>query len=153
MGKLSEELFIDNHYVELGTVRKEFVDFFNTHGMNGLVAENIPIVFWEDRIFHTERHKKDFFSDVLYRLCFEEIPQIIFIPDYISIHPNRKDSISFIKDYSESHINVAIRVSFEKLSYRTMYPIIDATLTHYLDKENAWKVSYDEEGMPIIVEK
>lgn len=31
-------------------------------------------------------------------------------------------------------------------------PILDATLTHYIDKNNAWKVEYDNEGNPIIKE-
>ena len=65
-------------------------------------------------------------------LRFEDIPDIIHAPDYISIHP-KKNSISFIKDYSQ-HVSVAVRISLDgKLSYRTMYPITDAQLQNYLN--------------------
>lgn len=150
--ELDKNMFEKCRVVQIGTIRKEFVDFLNSHGMNGMLSTEVPITFWEDRIAHTERHRDDFFSDAIYDLCFKEIPLIIHKPDYISIHPKRNDSISFIKDYSLSHINVAIRVTFQNVGYRTMYPILDATLTHYMDKNNAWKVEYDDKGNPIINE-
>lgn len=80
-------------------------------------------------------------------------PDIIYRPDYIGIHPKKK-SISFIRDYTSNHINVAIRVTISGgLAYRTMYPLMDATLTHYIDTKHAWKVEYNGDGTPIIIDK
>ncbi|WP_373216137.1 PBECR2 nuclease fold domain-containing protein [Ruminococcus sp. 5_1_39BFAA] len=96
------------------------------------------MIFWHDRIKHTERHKKDFSSPEEYAKCFLHIPDIIKHPDYISIHPN-KDSISFIKDYAD-HTSVAIRISLDgKLAYRTMYPLRDSQLENYIKNGRAWK--------------
>lgn len=69
--------------------------------------------------------------------CLEQIPSIIASPDYLSLHP-KDNSISFIKNFS-SHVSVAIRISATgALSFRTMYPIMDAQLTDYIHKGNAW---------------
>ncbi len=54
---------------------------------------------------------------------------------------------------SEAEVK-AIRVTVGgNLSYRTMYPIIDATLTHYIDTSHAWKVEYNEEGTPQVIDR
>ncbi len=153
MDKLDKKIFETNKYVNIGTIRAEFVDFFNTHGLNNTLKYNTPIIFWKDRVAHTDEHKNDFMSDIMYQICFEEIPKIIYCPNYISVHPKEK-SVSFIRDYTSSHINVAIRVTVSgALAYRTMYPLLDATLTHYIDKGHAWKVEYDDDGTPIIIDK
>ncbi len=95
-------------------------------------------MFWKDRIKHTELHKNDFISDIEYYNCFESIPEIIHNPDYLSVNP-KDNSISFIKDFS-AHVSVAVRVSLDgKLSYRTMYPIMDAQLDNYIRRNRAWK--------------
>ncbi|WP_461817395.1 PBECR3 domain-containing polyvalent protein [Faecalimonas sp.] len=97
------------------------------------------MLFWKDRIKHTERHKKDFVSPEEYELCFEQIPDIIQNPEFISIHPN-KDSISFICRFTD-HISVAVRLSTDgKLSYRTMYPLRESQLYNYIKQGRAWKV-------------
>lgn len=70
--------------------------------------------------------------------CFADIPKIIAEPDYISVHPKDK-SISFIKNYS-GHVSVAVRIAPNgNMAYRTMYPITDAQLSHYIAKGFAWK--------------
>ena len=149
---LSNDSFSNEECVSIGCIRREFVDFLNSHGLDGVLKYDTPILFWKDRIEHTEAHKNDFSSDTIYKLCFEEIPQIIHKPDYISVHPQKK-SISFIKDYSSNHVNVAIRVTISgTLSYRTMYPLIDATLTHYIDTMHAWQVIYDANDIPTIID-
>ena len=105
--------------------------------MSGVLSPDADILFWKDRIKHTELHKADFISDNEFYNCLEQIPSIIACPDYLSVHP-KDNSISFIKNFS-SHISVAIRVSATgTLSYRTMYPIMDAQLTNYIDKGRAW---------------
>lgn len=67
------------------------------------LSSDTDILFWKDRIKHTERHKKDFASEEEYELCFEQIPDIIQHPDFISIHPN-KDSISFICRFTDIYL-------------------------------------------------
>ena len=153
MDKLDRTVFDKKNCISIGVIRAEFVDFFNTHGFNGLLEYDTPIIFWKDRVEHTDEHRDEFSSDVMYKICFEEIPQIIHCPDYISIHPKEK-SVSFIRNYTSNHANVAIRVTVSgNLVYRTMYPLIDATLTHYIDTFHAWKVEYDEAGTPKIIDK
>ena len=103
------------------------------------LSSDTDILFWKDRIKNTERHKKDFASEKEYELCFEQIPDIIQHPDFISIHPN-KDSISFICRFTD-HVSVAVRLSTDgKLAYRTMYPLRESQLLNYIKQGRAWKV-------------
>ncbi len=153
MDKIDRKIFEIQNCINIGVIRTEFVDFFNTHGLNGILKYETPIVFWKDRVEHTDEHKDEFMSDIMYKMCFEEIPNIIHRPDYISIHPKEK-SVSFIRDYTSNHINVAIRVTVcGGLAYRTMYPLLDATLTHYIDTKHAWRVEYSDDGAPQIIDK
>lgn len=142
--ELSKNLFDENtSFVSLGCLHQNMIDFIvqRKPELKPLLSPKKEILFWKDRLSHTERHKKDFFSENEYELCFQQIPQILHEPDYISVHP-KDNSIPFIKDFS-AHVSVAIRVSTDgKLSYRTMYPLIDAQLTHYIDAGHAWK--YDK---------
>ena len=144
MDKLDRSILdSDISFVSLGHLSQEMIDFIASKNqqLGDLLSTNRDILFWKDRIKHTELHKKDFLSDNLFYTCLEDIPIIIQEPDYISIHP-KDNSISFIRDYSQ-HVSVAIRVSVDgKLSYRTMYPLMDAQLSHYLEKNRAWR--YDK---------
>lgn len=104
-----------------------------------VLLPDTDVLFWKDRIKHTERHKKDFVSEEEYELCFEQIPEFIKHPEFISVHPN-KDSISFICRFTD-HIAVAIRVSTDgRLSYRTMYPLRESQLLNYIKQGRAWKI-------------
>lgn len=126
--------------VSLGRIRPEIVSFLIKKApyLSGQLNSDTDILFWKDRIKHTELHKDDFFSDNEFYNCLEMIPTIISNPDYLSIH-KKDNSISFIKDFS-SHVSVAIRISSSgSLSYRTMYPITDAQLSNYMDKGSSWK--------------
>lgn len=139
--QLHKDLFDENtSFVSLGRLHQDIIDSIIQHKpeLKPLLSPDKEVLFWKDRISHTERHKKDFFSPNEYELCFQQIPQILHDPDYISVHP-KDSSISFIKDFS-AHVSVAIRISTDgKLSYRTMYPLMDAQLTHYIDTGYAWK--------------
>lgn len=125
--------------ISLGRLSPDIAAFLiqkATH-LSGILNPNTDILFWKDRIRHTELHKDDFISDKEFYNCLEQIPTIIANPDYISVHP-KDNSISFIKDFS-SHVSVAVRISATGiLSYRTMYPIMDAQLTNYINKGRAW---------------
>ena len=37
MDKLNKGIFSKKDKISLGVIRKEFVDFFNTHGLNGIL--------------------------------------------------------------------------------------------------------------------
>lgn len=128
--------------VSLGHLSQKAVDFITTKcpELATTLSADKDILFWSDRIGHTELHRNDFMSDNEFDTCFSEIPSIISQPDYISVHPKDK-SISFIRTYS-SHVSVAIRIAPSgNMAYRTMYPITDAQLSHYIRKGLAWKYS------------
>ena len=139
--KLSLDLFTGaRKFVSLGRLNQKMINFIveRKPDLKNILSPEKDIIFWEDRISHTERHRDDFMSDSEYEICFENIPNIIHQPDYISVHP-KDNSISFIKDFS-SHVSVAVRISGGgKMSYRTMYPIMDAQLGNYMDKGLAWR--------------
>ena len=141
VNKISRDLFTSkNNVVSLGTLDNTMINFICSiePSLASRLSSNTEISFFANRIKHTERHKDDFSSDVMFEICLEDIPDIIHEPDYISIHP-KKNSISFIKDYSQ-HVSVAVRITIDnKLSYRTMYPITDAQLQNYLDTGRAKK--------------
>lgn len=109
------------NYVSIGRIRPEIIDSIVERypEFKDILSPETDIVFWKDRIKHTERHKKDFSSEEEYERCFHNIPVIIDKPDFISIHSNR-DSISFIRKFSEN-VSVAVRLSSDgKLAYRTI---------------------------------
>lgn len=142
---MNDKLNIDtlnsvNTFVSLGCLSPEMVQFITDRvpALQGILSPSCDILFWKDRIPHTARHKNDFASDYEYDHCFENIPQIIHSPDYIS-YSKKDNSLSFIRQFSDK-TSVAIRISHDgKLSYRTMYPIMSATLSHYLERGTAWK--------------
>ena len=121
-------------FISLGKIRPEIVSFLieKEPSLSGQLNSETEILFWKDRLRHTELHKDDFFSDNEFYNCLERIPFII------SVH-KKDNSISFIKDFS-AHVSVAIRISSSgSLSYRTMYPITDAQLNNYISKGSSWK--------------
>lgn len=127
-------------FISLGKIRPEIVSFLieKEPSLSGQLNSETEILFWKDRLRHTELDKDDFFSDNEFYNCLERIPFIISNPDYISVH-KKDNSISFIKDFS-AHVSVAIRISSSgSLSYRTMYPITDAQLNNYISKGSSWK--------------
>ena len=140
------------NFISLGKIRPEIVSFLieKEPSLAGQLNSETEILFWKDRLRHTELHKDDFFSETVlmdtpsfyneFYNCLERIPFIISNPDYISVH-KKDNSISFIKDFS-AHVSVAIRISSSgSLSYRTMYPITDAQLNNYISKGSSWKWS------------
>ena len=140
--KLSKEIFSNGlKVISIGRIRQDIVESVSERfpELSGRISSDIDILFWSDRVKHTERHRKDFVSDEEYELCFEQIPSIIDNPDYISIHPN-KNSISFIRRYTDN-ISVAVRLSADgKLAYRTMYPLRESQLENYIKQGRAWRV-------------
>ena len=146
VNKLDTEIFSDNlNFVSVGRIRRDIIESIlkKYPEFSDRLSPDTDILFWRDRIKHTERHRKDFVSDEEYEMCFERIPSIIRNPDYISIHPN-KDSISFICQFTD-HVSVAVRLSMDgKLAYRTMYPLRESQLKNYISQGRAWKVWFDK---------
>ncbi|MBA2215206.1 PBECR3 domain-containing polyvalent protein [Sellimonas intestinalis] len=139
---LSTDLFDDGlKFVSIGRIRQDIIDSIieKYPEFTDILSADTEILFWKDRVKHTERHRKDFVSNEEYELCFEQIPVIIQNPEFISIHPN-KDSISFICRFTD-HISVAVRLSTDgRLAYRTMYPLRESQLYNYIKQGRAWKV-------------
>ena len=142
VSKLNAKFFDSGlSYVSLGHIRPDIVASIikKYPEFSDVLSSDTDILFWKNRIKHTERHRKDFVSVEEYELCFKQIPDIIRNPEFISIHPN-KDSISFICRFTD-HISVAVRLSTDgKLSYRTMYPLRESQLNNYIKQGRAWKV-------------
>lgn len=137
---LEEDTFEKVNCVSIGKLNKDVINFLinKKKELNVILTDENDIIFWKDRVKHTQKHLNDFTSNDEYNYCFKNIPSIISDPDYISIHP-KDHSISFIKDY-KSHTSVAVRVSSTgKMSYRTMYPLRDSQLNNYLKNGRAWK--------------
>lgn len=138
---LNADIFSESvRCVSIGRLSPDMVSFIISKKpeLKDILQSDKDIIFWADRIEHTELHRNDFMSDVEYDNCFADIPKIIAEPDYISVHPKDK-SISFIKNYS-GHVSVAVRIAPNgNMAYRTMYPITDAQLSHYIAKGFAWK--------------
>lgn len=138
---LSADIFSESvRCVSIGRLSPDMISFIISKKpeLKDILQYDKDIIFWADRIEHTELHRNDFMSDVEYDNCFADIPKIIAEPDYISVHPKDK-SISFIKNYS-AHVSVAVRIAPNgNMAYRTMYPITDAQLSHYIEKGFAWE--------------
>lgn len=139
--KLNVEKFSDTHRFQIiGKLTKEVIDFLKQNSDNDIVDVLYPtdILIWDNRIEYTEKHKGNFKKADEYYRALEDIPNIIENPDYIGLPPH-DDSIQYIKVYN-SIIIVAIRISNKgKVSYRTMYPILEGQLKDYLKKNRAWK--------------
>ena len=138
--QLHKDLFDENtSFVSLGRLHQDIIDSIIQHKpeLKPLLSSDKEVLFGKTESAIQNAIKR-LFSPNEYELCFQQIPQILHDPDYISVHP-KDSSISFIKDFS-AHVSVAIRISTDgKLSYRTMYPLMDAQLTHYIDTGFAWK--------------
>ena len=73
------------NFISLGKIRPEIVSFLieKEPSLSGQLNSETEILFWKDRLRHTELHKDDFFSDNEFYNCLERIPFIISNPDYI----------------------------------------------------------------------
>ena len=146
VSKLNTDIFENGlSYVSVGKIRPGIVESIleKYPEFTDILSCDEEILFWKDRIKHTKLHKKDFVSDEEYEFCFEQIPDIIRNPEFISIHPN-KDSISFICRFTDN-VSVAVRLSTNGgLAYRTMYPLRESQLNNYIKQGRAWKIWFDK---------
>ena len=136
--ELSVDKILEEKSVSIGTIPKEIADFIEAKKPGLHIDTSAEIIFWENRILHTEAHKNDFMSDIMYENCFRSIPSFIKEPDIISIKKDNS-SISFIKKLSQN-VSVVVRINSNgKYSYRTMYPLISAQLDDYFREGLAWE--------------
>ena len=136
--QLSVEKILKEKCVSIGTIPKEIADFIESKKPELHIDTTLQIAFWDNRIAHTEDHKDDFMSDIMYEECFKTIPDFIRKPDVISIKKDNS-SISFIKRMSQD-ISVVVRITNKgTYSYRTMYPLMSAQLDKYLKDGTAWE--------------
>jgi hypothetical protein len=138
--ELSVEKILKEKCVSVGKISKEVADFIEAKKPDLHIDTTVDIVFWDNRIAHTEDHKNDFMSDATYENCFKTIPDFIQNPDVISVKKDNS-SISFIKRLSQD-ICVVVRINNRGVySYRTMYPLMSAQLDKYLAEGTAWVYS------------
>lgn len=99
---LSTDLFSDEiSYVSIGRIRKDIINSIlgKYPEFTDILSPDKEILFWRDRVKHTERHRKDFSSEEEYEFCFERIPWIIRHPDYISIHHKQRQYFIYLQIY------------------------------------------------------
>ncbi|WP_026494891.1 PBECR2 nuclease fold domain-containing protein [Butyrivibrio sp. WCD3002] len=136
--ELSVEQILKEKCISIGTIPKEIAEFITTKKPDLHIDTTSEISFWDNRITHTENHKDDFMSDIMYDDCFRSIPDFIKNPDVISIKKDNS-SISFIKRLTQD-ISVVVRITNKgTYSYRTMYPLMSAQLDKYLADGTAWE--------------
>jgi hypothetical protein len=136
--ELSVEQILKEKCISIGTIPKEIAEFITTKKPGLHIDTTSEISFWDNRITHTENHKDDFMSDIMYEDCFRSIPDFIKNPDVISIKKDNS-SISFIKRLTQD-ISVVVRITNKgTYSYRTMYPLMSAQLDKYLADGTAWE--------------
>ena len=146
--ELSVNTILEEKCISIGTISPELATFIAEKRPELQIDTSEEIKFWDNRISHTELHKDDFMSDILYEDCFKSIPDFIKNPDYIGIKKDNS-SISFIKKLSQD-ISVVIRINAKgQLSYRTMYPLMTAQLDHYIEEGTAWKYSNSGQNIDI----
>ncbi len=147
--ELSVEQILKEKCVSIGNIPKEIADFIQSQKPELTINTTSQIVFWDNRIAHTEDHKDDFLSDKMYEECFRKIPSFIREPDFISVKKDNS-SISFIKRLSQD-ISVVVRITNRgTYSYRTMYPLMSAQLDKYLMDGTAWE--YKKDGNKINID-
>lgn len=140
---LSIEQIQKEKCVSIGRIPKEVADFIESKKPELHINTSSEIAFWDNRISHTEDHKNDFLSDILYEECFKSIPDFIRNPDVISVKKDNS-SISFIKRLSQD-ISVVVRINNRgTYSYRTMYPLMTAQLDKYIQDGTAWEYNHTE---------
>jgi hypothetical protein len=135
---LSVEKILKEKCVSIGRIPQEIADFIESKRPGLHIDTTVQIKFWDNRIAHTEDHKDDFNSDIMYEECFKTIPDFIRNPDIISIKKDNT-SISFIKRLSQN-VCVVVRITNTgAYSYRTMYPLMTAQLDRYFEDGTAWE--------------
>ena len=62
-------------FVSIGRIRQDIIDSIieKYPEFTDILSADTEILFWKDRVKHTERHRKDFVSNEEYELCFEQI--------------------------------------------------------------------------------
>ena len=136
--ELSVEKILEEKCVSIGTIPDDVAAFIESKKPELHINRSSDIIFWNNRIAHTEDHKEDFMSDIIYADCFKTIPDFIKSPDVISVKKDNS-SISFIKRLSQD-VSVVVRINNKgNYSYRTMYPLMSAQLDKYLEDGTAWE--------------
>lgn len=95
-----------------------------------------PIFIGDSNINHMQNnHPYDF------DIYFEEIPNIIASPDYVSL--NKDKSIEYVKEYKRDNnfVKVAVRISTTgKLFARTLYTLNTKRVMDYIAKGTLKKI-------------
>ena len=107
--ELSVERILEEKCVSIGSIPEDVAIFIESKKPELHINRATNIMFWDNRLAHTEDHRNDFLSDIMYEDCFKSIPDFIKKPDFISIKKDNS-SISFIRRLSQD-ISVVVRIS------------------------------------------
>lgn len=116
------ELQNNTKSIKIGELTQEVINILN------LNANPRNIYMWSDRLEHCLKYKNDFPSEEEYYRSMENIPSIIRFPDYVGIHSNNK-GIFYIKRLES---NCLVVITMDSLLFRSMYPIKESKLNHYI---------------------
>lgn len=98
------------------------------------------ILLTADRIYHCEKHKKEYASEDSYNNSMASIPRIINNPDYIGFN-ERNNSILYVKKLDDTTL-VAVRISNKgSLRLRTVFPLTEYKLKKEINSKKL--IPYD----------
>ena len=113
--------------IKIGELSLEVINLLNLD----LKPQNINI--WGPRLQeYCEKHKNEYSSATAYMNAIKSIPKIIQEPDYIGIH-KENGNIQYIKKLDDiSLIGIKILKGKGGLLFRTIFPITQDKLEHYI---------------------
>lgn len=125
--------------IKIGELTSEVIDLLNLD----LKPQNINI--WGPRLQeHCEKHKDEYSSITAYNNAVKSIPKIIQDPDFVGLH-KENGNIQYIKKLDDiSLIGVKILKGKGGLLFRTIFPITQDKLEHYIRTNRVIKYKKEE---------
>lgn len=108
----------NNNPIKIGELSNEVIKALN------LDCSPRNILLTADRIYHCEKHKKQYKDEDSYNESMAHIPEIIKSPDYIGFN-EANNSIQYVKQLKDTTL-VAVRISYKgSLRLRTVFPLTE----------------------------
>lgn len=113
--------------IKIGELNSNVIDLLSLD----LKPQNINI--WSPRLQeHCEKHKKEYSTVTAYTNAIKSIPKIIGEPDFVGLH-KENGNIQYIKRLDDiSLIGIKILKGKGGLLFRTIFPITEDKLNHYI---------------------
>lgn len=118
----------NNNPVKIGELNSKVINKLN------LDCSPRNIVLTAERIYHCEKHKKEYKDELSYNQSIASIPKIIKSPDYIGFNKSN-NSIHYVKKLEDTTL-VAIRLSYRgALTLRTVFPLTEYKLNKEINSK------------------